>query len=305
MPPDIPRFKTLALRHIAWMLTAPQLVNIVQRFDPAIHVSEDVLDTLRHWDDHPETLPPALIQPVPRRLGLYFEQLYAVVMSDLLGWELLARNLPIRSGGQTLGELDFLLRNPHNGAVEHHEIAVKFYLGHRDPGQGDTMWYGPDCRDRLDIKTRRLLEHQSRLTERPETLEVLESLDIHPPITPRIFMPGYLFYPVDTDLDSPPGAAMDHLRGHWAHIEDALSMDTRHWVALEKPHWLGPWVQVEAPDPDQSDHVLRHIQARHSPRLFAELEPKRDEHKWVEKTRYFVVPGPWPEHRQRPPVQED
>jgi len=42
-----------------------------------------------------------------------------------------------------------VVRNGHTGVVEHHEIAVKFYLGYLQPGSAadnqDVCWYGPNA----------------------------------------------------------------------------------------------------------------------------------------------------------------
>src|SRR5690554_1995355 len=157
-------FQQLVIRHLAWLCQAPQLYRGALTFDPVAWLPADYRHKLQYWDMHPESMPSLLQQATQRRLGLYFEQLYACLLQDLLGWELLARNLQIRDERRTLGELDFLLRNPLTGEVEHHEIAVKFYLGHTDAVSRRVRWYGPNSRDRLDLKTDRLLQHQTRLT---------------------------------------------------------------------------------------------------------------------------------------------
>lgn len=293
LPPDLAGLRTPALRHIAWMLTAPQLVEDAASFHPRIHVSASALEILRAWDNHPEKLP-ASLAAAPRRLGLYFEHLYVALMSDLFGWSIVTRNLPIRSSARTLGELDFLLRNPASGAVEHHEIAIKFYLGHCDDVDKTVRWYGPDSRDRLDLKIKRLLDHQCRLTKLPETQATLDALGLPQPTRARVFMPGYLFYPLDAELVSPASAAADHLRGYWLSFSELASKDTSTWVALDKPHWLGSWRQGDMPDPDRSKQVLQLVQTKNYPRLFAALEPLPDGSTWRERARYFVVPDSWP-----------
>ncbi len=286
-------FKTPAIRHLAWMLTAPQLLRTPWRFDPGSELSVDIITTLDDWDCHPAQRPEAFSRPMPRRLGIYFETLYEILMRDLLGWELIARNLPVRNSERTLGELDFLLRNPHSQRVEHHEIAVKFYLGHLDnPGQ--TRWYGPNSRDRLDIKTRRLLDHQSRLTDLPETRAELSRLGINQAITPAVYMPGYLFHPATPGAEPSGYVAEDHLRGRWLFAQQAQQAVSDNWVLLEKPHWLGPWAQPHPPDPQAAQSALAAVVARRSPRLFAIMGRDPDGQSWIERDRVFVVPAGWP-----------
>lgn len=293
--PDLLDYKTPAVRHLAWMLTAPLLLCDACSFDPRRHASQTVFDTLSDWDRHPERQPVNLAALLPRRLGLYFERLYAILMADLLGWSILGQNLVIRDQNQTLGELDFLLRNPVSGIVEHHEIAVKFYLGMHGHSRETPLWYGPsDAQDRLDIKTARMLKQQCRLTERPETQALLATLGIDEAVTARAFMPGYLFYPLGTRPTPPDTVADQHLRGYWLPSDQLHTISTRTWVPLEKPHWLGPWMQTEAPDPQLRDQALAWVESRGYPRLFAALKPLPDGSGWAERSRYFVVPEFWP-----------
>lgn len=229
------------------------------------------------------------------RLGLYTEQLYDCLLGDLLGWTVIARNLPIRVDGRTLGELDFLVLNPHTGNTEHHEIAVKFYLGYPGSATVDARWYGPNVRDRLDLKSARMLNQQSQRCQLPATLDALAAAGIEPPSVNRIFVPGYLFYPLDVTLPAPASADANHLRGHWLSLNDAgRRTDTDTWTVLRKPHWLGPWSQKEVPGADEVKAVLGEIEASDTPRLMASLTFDSATGLWREARRHFVVPDSWP-----------
>ncbi|AHI32306.1 hypothetical protein SAMN04487868_107174 [Marinobacter salarius] len=291
-----------AVRHLAWMCRAPQLISSPMGFNPENILPDDTEERLKAWDRAPQHGPEVLTEEPARRLGHYFERLYECLMRDLLGWEILLKNQPVRNNGITLGELDFVVRNPADNVVEHHEIAVKFYLGHLETGQDKPLWYGPNARDRLDIKTRRLTDHQSQLTEKPEARNLLTSLGIDTPARPRIFMPGYLFYHLTNALPSPDNVPPGHLRGHWLYIDNLdakettgneKTTDTKHWVPLIKPHWLGLWRQEEAPDQNQTEDALEEVRSAGIPRLFAALERSEDGD-WREMSRVFVVPSEWP-----------
>lgn len=132
-------------------------------------------------------------------MGFYFERLYRVLLQDLLGWDILLQNQQIQSNGRTIGELDFVVHNGSEDRIEHHEIAIKFYLGVNQPA-GPTLWYGPNAKDRLDLKTAGMLHKQSQRTHLPEARTLLANAGITGPVTPRIFMPGYLFYPLPRKL---------------------------------------------------------------------------------------------------------
>lgn len=249
---------------------------------------------LEQWDRDPDSGPAVLTEAAHPRLGLYFERLYECVMTQLLGWELLGKNIQVAGQGRTLGELDFVFREPSSGRVEHHEIAVKFYLGCQPDLNAPPLWYGPNTSDRLDLKAARLLDHQARMAERPETILALEALGLPQPSRTRIFMPGYLFYPDGQTLPDPAGVPATHARGCWRYASRVYPREMLHWAHLRKPHWLGPWVQPEPPDPQAAQDRLAQVQATGTPRLFARLAQDTRTGCWGEVERVFVVPEHWP-----------
>lgn len=292
-------FQTSAVRHLAWLCRAPQLLASPQQFHPADVLPADAHDRLMQWDQHPQTCPALLKEPPNARLGHYFERLYQTLINDLLEWPILAQNRQIRQCRRTIGELDFLVENRQTGVIEHHEIAVKFYLGYQH-ADGAVFWYGPNTQDRLDRKTQHLLEQQSRLTTRQEAQSTLQELGLSSPPEPRIFMPGYLFYPDSIALNPPGQVPPSHQRGDWLPASRALNTDHHRWVPLHKPHWLGPWVQSGAPDTQVTRDTLAQIADGGPPRLFAELTPHPDGNCWLETHRFFVVPEHWPGPNARP-----
>jgi uncharacterized protein len=281
---DLHQFQTPAVRHLAWLCHAPQLIEHTSVFEPTRYLPDNYLEVLRAWDTNPSARPEVLCATPHHRLGYYVESLYACLITELLGWNILARNLPVRAGGTTLGELDFLLHNPHTDAVEHHEIAIKFYLGY--PGSADQSpgWYGPNPQDRLDIKTAR----------------------IQAPAISRVFMPGYLFYPHKPapEITLPNSCPDHHLRGQWMYWENVTDIDTRTWVPLIKPHWLGPWVQPHAPDDIPLTQAFTDIKDTQMPRLFAIVQHDQISGLWKEVDRVFVVPAHWPQPNGTTPDQE-
>ncbi|TGN39837.1 DUF1853 family protein [Marinobacter confluentis] len=297
------QYRVPAVRHLAWMCQAPQLMSPSHRFILAPHLPADLATRLSAWDADPEKGPDLLTETPPRRLGQYFESLYECLLKDLLGWEILLRNQAVRADGLTLGELDFIVRNPANQQVEHHEVAVKFYLGFAGAEQTPPLWYGPNARDRLDLKSAKLTEQQSRLTEKPQTRALLHSMAIPTPSRSRIFMPGYLFYPAGQALPPPATMPAEHLRGEWLYISELDRMTASaslpdalrgQWAPLMKPHWLGLWQQDIEPEQQSVENALEMVRSKAIPRLFAVLEPVSGEHVWRETCRFFVVPDSWP-----------
>ncbi|WP_417521657.1 DUF1853 family protein [Marinobacter sp.] len=286
-------YQTPAIRHLAWLCQTPQLLHSPITIDPAHYLPPNYPGLLKCWDQKPETAPLLLSEPPQRRLGFYFERLYQVLLNDLLGWPILLKNQQIQSNGRTIGELDFVVHNLIDDRIEHHEIAIKFYLG-VPASDGPTFWYGPNARDRLDIKTTSLLEQQSQRTQRPETLALLSEFNIAGPLTPRVFMPGYLFYPTNEQVQTPAYVPDGHLRGSWMYITDAKALDTSHWVVLNKPHWIGNWYQTDPPDTTHTQDALERVEHRAVPQLFAMMQKDPETENWLEINRVFVVPQAWP-----------
>ena len=299
--PPLPALTTLqnpAVRHLVWLLHSPQLISGTDVFVPGQWLTEQMLERLLTWNSQPETAP-ALLQAIPpRRLGLYFESLYAVLMVDLLGWHLLARNLPIRERGRTLGELDFVLLNPHSGEIEHHEVAIKFYLGYAASVADPVLWYGPNPHDRLDLKSANLRDQQIQRSASAVALDVLAAQGIGAPVQRRLCMPGYLFYPLDRDINPPSQADAGHCRGSWLYRDQVHRLDTVNWLPLHKPHWIGPWVDSQGPDPQGVQAGLQQIDSSATPRLFARLQ-RTDSGLWCEVERFFVVPPHWPKDQPK------
>ncbi|MDC0663787.1 DUF1853 family protein [Marinobacter sp. SS21] len=285
---------TPAVRHLAWLCRAPTLI----RRGPVFHVGNwlpaKTPERLKRLDLAPEPLLSHLDSSQSHRLGHYFEQLYHFLLADLLGWPVLLRNHAIRNDqGRTLGELDFLVRNPHTGGLEHHEIAVKFYLSHDDGNS--LLWYGPNARDRLDLKTDRMLEHQCTMTERPETLRQLQEHGFREPVAPALVMLGNLFAQPGASPPTLPGWINPaHDFGYWLHHSQLKDYDTSQWTPLHKPHWLGAYQSRQAPDRRRTKEALAAIAAQLRPTLFARMQPRHDGLGYEEVSRWFVVPDSWP-----------
>ncbi|MBS3803898.1 MAG: DUF1853 family protein [Oleiphilaceae bacterium] len=290
-----PFWHTPAVRHLAWLCQTPSLIKAAQVFHPSHSLPADISELLRQLDEAPAPLLASLEYGQSRRLGQYFENLYGFFLTNILGWQVLLRNEPIRAdSGRTLGELDYVVRNPASGRLQHHEIAVKFYLGLRR-GE-DTLWHGPNARDRLDLKSRRILDHQSTMTHRPETLARLASHGLEPDIEPVLFMPGGLFYPEPplARAHTPSWVNPAHQRDRWCRQEALSARDTSDWVPLIKPHWLGRYQCAEPPAPEFTARIINEMAEQQRPGLFARMAKRPDNQGYDEVERYFVVPGVWP-----------
>jgi len=233
-----------------------------------------------------------------RRLGLYFESLWHFFLRENPETELIASNLPVHDAGRTLGEFDVIYFCHRRGAHFHLELAVKYYLGVREPLPGMTAapaWVGPDARDRLDIKLPHMLERQSALARHPAARTVLKELGIAQPAS-EVVLRGYLFQPAGQALPLPHGHNPHSTSGHWtalSGLDRCTAGDGVRYLPLQRLRWLAPALLTAADRPLEAAALTRHLAERFAagarPVLVAALNEAGEE-----TSRFFVVPDAWP-----------
>lgn len=296
------RFQHPCVRDLAWAIGSPPLQ---QREGLAVHWPDShwceqqlllASDWLTALDAQPQTLIDHLAATNDRRLGRRFEDLLAFWLSwpDNPHYRLLLRNHALRDRERTLGEIDFLVQNKQTQAIEHWEVAVKFYLG---TPQG--LWLGPGQRDRLDLKLLRLDQHQLKLTQLVAGQDWLAQLDLPQPINikPVCLVKGRLFYPQHLTLAAPPDASQTHLHSLWFTHDEFLSDANNHhlrWQLLDKTYWLASLhnntVMQLYPQALSADELVARLKTENPRYAIAiiGLTPER------EAIRAFLAPNSWP-----------
>jgi len=178
-------------------------------------------------------------------------------------------------------------------------LAVKLYLGlEAGDRRRHDHWLGPGSHDRLDIKLRRLCEHQLQLPTHSHARALLAELTCCE-IDSALWLGGYLFQPASSGCEPPLGANPEHLRGRWLRQRDWLNeTGTRgasRWQPLQRQAWLAP-ARLDHAELWRDEDVDRWIDegdGKGQARLLARIEPGTDGH-WVERERLFVVPDSWP-----------
>lgn len=261
------------------------------------------------------------------RLGRYFEALYRVWCERVLGWRVLASNLPIRRHSHTLGELDIVVENPLLNRVEHHEVAVKFYLGISTPM--GVRWLGPNRRDRLDLKVGRMREHQMTLAQTPEATQTLASQNLAKPVVSRLVMLGQLFVPhavaessVQSDASSLPvcsdafaevlpstdnktvvpfdlGEEMRAVLArlpicYWHRAHTVARANLVNSVVLAKADWLGTLPPMAHPTFVNAQVLVDSVELNQRAEMVARLTQTTNG-LWMEVERFFLVPKYWPD----------
>ena len=225
-------------------------------------------------------------------MGRYFEQLFFFAIQHDSEYELLEENRQIFEGKITRGELDLILRNNRSGAIEHWEIALKFYLQIQNNTQPKYM-LGPSTRDNLGKKLEKLLGAQIPLSK------IAEIQNDYPGLEPKLMVKGIFFYPWQQNWTLSAGLSEDHLKGAWLSQEAlaSLSDSSESWLLREKPNWIGGLQLKDAKTLLSISEIktLCHeaFSEEKGPQFISRFRQK--DGIWLEESHFFICPNQWPE----------
>lgn len=122
---------------------------------------------------------PEISIPPESVLGKRMEHFFACYISQFTSEEILLKNQQIIQNKETLGEIDFLLKDTASEEISHVELIFKFYLFDPETGTSELdHLIGPNKRDSLNQKLERLQKRQFPLLFHEATKELLNARDI-------------------------------------------------------------------------------------------------------------------------------
>lgn len=297
-------YRHACVRDLAWALRSPPLLRTPAGEEQVRWLDEDWCERayqayaprLAELDHNPAALLAHLQEKTDKRLGSQFEALLEFWLADPANgrYRLLAHGLPIRSGKQTLGELDFVVQELASGEIEHWEVAIRFYLG-TQPDHEQSSWIGIDPSDRLDLKVGRLRQHQLPMSQTVAGLAALAELGIHKHRS-ACLLKGRLFYPLGVDVADwqPQDANPGHGRGWWLPI-DALAHLPQppelSWALLPREYRMAELTpDVRISESDKTSFLIEPWPAGFDNRPVAVVSRRDGE----EQERGFFCPPGWP-----------
>lgn len=192
---------------------------------------------------------PTLI-PQKLRLGHQMEYVFKQLIEHSADYEILVYNLPIRRNKQTLGEIDFILKEVATGKLIHVEMTYKFYI--INPGIAEPIHriIGPNKRDAFFAKTEKIKNKQFPLLHSIEGAKTLTNKSIeHNSLSHQACFKGQLFTPYGTKTTSIHSLNNDCIYGYWLNLNDFNSAEftvyqfyiptKSEWVI--SPHELVQW----------------------------------------------------------------
>jgi uncharacterized protein len=296
-----------AVRDLAWLLFSANLLRAqppVGTLARAFETGQEETATLA-WLRSLDTDPSALLQDIAAaritRLGRYAECLLGWFLQHGPAAHLIAANVPLRRGGITLGECDFLVQT-RAGRRLHWELAVKCYL---HAGEGRALladYVGPNLQDRFDLKLAHLLDHQLPLSAREEFV----TLGHAGPWEPQMFVKGWLFYRRGEMTSDPGQLDPAHGRGWWATRAEWPEFAAAHageWRVLPRLEWLAPRrhergaAEAQGIEFTDADALASRVAHQSGPTMVAAFSTD-DAGRRIERSRGFIVPDDWPEKAQ-------
>lgn len=274
LPPQHTLLPNVVEQDLNWLLNSPSVVantgmlrhwlsdefgaQAWARIEPLLHnarTCSDVNDWLSELGWEAALSPP----PKTQRLGDYFEWLVSIWLALDAHFDVIGRNVPIRStvmqSGKpikhTHGELDVLMREVATGKVIHLEMAVKFYLG-LDDTQLLSRWYDPSLHDRLDKKLAHMRWHQMEMAFTPEGEAVLHEQgvvvdEVWGMVKGRLFLPraerlptpslSSIFNSPSTPMSAPMSMSSRCAFGCWMTASEFVALNTTAW-RLSKYGWM-------------------------------------------------------------------
>jgi len=308
------------VRDLAWVIKSPSLVS--NQGDWPTIVAPDKNEWVDTWllrlDNDPRPLLQHLAKEKSHFLGTYFESLWGFYLEAHPSFNLIAKNLQVNGRQKTIGEFDFIIQDCISGDFIHQEIAIKFYLGFKKENShsfsdGEHIWFGPQCRDRLDLKIDKLINTQTRLSKteagqctlnsacKQHTNEDNKNLS---QISSQIVLKGYLFYPENDTVIAPSYCNPKHLKGSWITLTSLTNNieAADAWCLLSKSNWMSrfqleygqtePYRNFYIHQTDLLEAVSEKINKESRPWMVAGL--KQHTQGYLEEHRLFVVPDNWP-----------
>lgn len=194
--------------------------------------------------------------PIPDnlRLGHRIEYIFKQLIEHNHTYEIILYNLQIGHRERTLGEIDYILKDPLNHKYIHVELTYKFYLIDDKITLPIHKLIGPNRRDAFYMKMEKIKQIQYPLLHSTLGIQALADYHIdHQEISHQCCFKAQLFRPynsVDTDIGALNKAC---IVGYWLRLADLSAPDFAQakfyipaksaWIV--EPHEQVPWISLE------------------------------------------------------------
>lgn len=190
-------------------------------------------------------------QPIPQniRLGHQMEHVFKQLVEYAKAYEVVIHNLPIRKGKQTLGEIDFILKDKKNQKLIHVELTYKFYIIDPNISEPIHQLIGPNRHDAFFAKMQKIKHKQFTLLHVEEGVKALYDNNIdHSKIEHQCCFKAQLFQPYKTVSIQIHPLNKNCITGYWVRFEifKSIEFSSYSFYIPNKAQWAAlPEHQVE------------------------------------------------------------
>lgn len=242
------QFNHLIVRQLAFVIASP---NIIQAIPPSFQSDTTIeLHSTEFWntqyeqyytrltalDKNPKELIDFLAKLKSTRLGLRFEYLmwFWLQDSEYHDYEILGHSIQIIEAKNTLGEIDFLVKNKVTYQIEHWEVALKYYLAESEKDL--TQWYGLNRSDTLFRKLNHFFQKQFQFSK-------VNGYQIE---KKKMILKGQLYFPLEFSLENLPLWVNQNRRvGYWGvqPLENYYRLERQEWICKSNKteHCTSKW----------------------------------------------------------------
>jgi hypothetical protein len=174
------------------------------------------------------------------RLGNRLERFFSFIIKESKQYEVVAENIQVFENKRiTIGELDFILYDKAEDKYIHVELAGKIYLYDPTIENELSRWIGPNRRDSLVKKTKKLREKQFPLLYNKNTRETITPIDIAP-IQQQVCLKARLFTPYNLSNTKLPNVSRSNIKGYYTNLEHFITWKTKAFLYFipNKQDWI-------------------------------------------------------------------
>ena len=286
------------LRQVQWAVFSPCLMT---KPTPANYIRDEqhkksLTALLLRLDENPSEVDAYFSSLRHMPMGKYFEQLVFFILERDERYEIVLQNHQIVEGKITIGEIDLIVRDTVSNQLEHWEIALKYYL-QSTPSTDQSAMIGPDAKDNLAKKLKKLTEHQMQLSFHPQIMAMLNGETVES----KLFMKGQFFYHLNEQEGLPQDVNPNQEISKWcflSEVEEVLN-DELKWTIIHKPNWIGQITLTDDSTLLSAAQILDFLKEQFDYENESILCVGFSESNfgWIENTRGFVVSNRWPSTR--------
>ncbi len=115
--------------------------------------------------------------PVNIPLGKRVEYFFEYLINSSSNFEVITKNIQIFENSQTIGEIDFILKDINKNQFYHIEFVYKYYLYFNESSDEIENFLGPNLNDSLIKKLTKIKEKQFPIINHRKTKNLLDKID--------------------------------------------------------------------------------------------------------------------------------